>query len=234
LRKDYQSFQGDGGRKERAKFHHSVSNDAIIFKSKSDDIRVLEVCAIPTLHCFLGIVNKTFGEMSKIIPEVDEWPKKLHVKKDNYHGSVFEGNECKKLMDNLHVLEKILLDCDQSDIGKPFVKVFSTFSQINHLINSPKINIDVLKQQISQFAKVWKESGMSLTTKVHIIIDHLIDFVVLRGENNLRLFSEQTHEAVHAEFWKTWAKYEVKDISNPIFEKRLLRAVLDYNGSHAH
>jgi hypothetical protein len=127
-----------------------------------------------------------------------------------------------------------LTKCGELEKGMKFIKVFQSFSKINHLVHESFVNIDELEKAVATFRFAWRDSGMSQTTKVHIINSHLVDFVRRRGQKDMRLYSEQSHEAIHAEFSKTWSKYLVKEVSNPLYKKRLLQAVLDFNSAHAY
>lgn len=178
-------------------------------------------------------MNKTYSEMLALIPEVSAWPTALHVSRVEYHGHQFQGNECKKLLDNVNVLEQILNDANLLNIGLPFLRVFETYAKVNFLYHESTVNIDELDAAVSLFAEAWKNSQMSLTTKAHIVIDHVLDFVIAKNGKDMKLYAEQSHEAAHAEFGKTWQKYCIKDVSNPHYKDHLLRAVLDYNGCHA-
>lgn len=222
-----------GSKKINAKNCHSVQNECIILRNFSDDVKIKDVSAVPILHILLGIVNKTYSVMLVKIPCVSAWPAALYINRVEYHGHQFQGNECKKLLDNLMILEQIINDNHVYDEGLPFLSVFKSFAKVNHLYHESIVDTDELDAAISLFAEAWKNSEMSLTTKAHIVIDHLLDFVIAKNSVNMKVYAEQSHEAAHAEFAKTWQKYCIKNISNPRYKQNLLRAVLDYNGSHA-
>lgn len=222
-----------GSKKSDSKKYHSTMKKSLIMTAKPGWTRVLDVCAPPFLHCFLGIVNKTYDELVKMIPEVAQWPSELNLSREDYHGTVFEGNECKKLLENLPALEKVLNKCNRLEDGRPFLQVLQTFSRITSFIHKPQIDVEKVSTAIMRFKIAWQETSMTLTTKAHIIIDHLIDFIQAQNRQNMSFFSEQSHEAVHAEFMKTWTKYIVKEVSNPRFKSQLLKATLDYNACHA-
>lgn len=186
------------------------------------------------LHILLGIVNRVYDELVKKIPEAAaNWSSQLYLQRDRYHGNIFEGNECKKLLDNVPKLVDILTLSGRISEGSSLVEVFSSFAQVNSIVHDESVNTVALEASIARFKTAWKTSGMPLTTKVHIVISHLVDFVSMMNNSSIRLYSEQSHEAVHVEFWKTWMKYQIKDETSPNFSRQLLRAVLDYNGSHA-
>lgn len=231
LRTDARGFQEAGGKKAKAKLFHSVSRTPLIGRSMPDSVLVSKVCCIPFLHCLLGITNKTYDEMVKLFPEVRQWPEQLHLHQDQYHGAVFEGNECKKLLTRLDLVQDILEKSGNLERDSPFIRVLKAFSTINHQFHSASVDQPVLSEAVLDFETAWKESKMSLTTKAHIIISHLVPFVT-DSVNSMSILSEQSHEALHAEFAKTWAKYGVKKASNPRFGSQMLKAVLDFNSTH--
>lgn len=49
----------------------------------------------------------------------------------------------------------------------------------------------------------------------------------------LGLFNEQASESVHSNFDITWNRYKATK-SSPVYDKRLLAAVVDYNSSHLY
>jgi hypothetical protein len=146
---------------------------------------------------------------------------------------MFEGNECKKLLDNIPLLTDILRSRGKEEVGEPFIKIFESFGRIIENVYKAEVNKQSLKTEIEAFGASWKESSMTLTTKAHMVMCHLEDFINFVGDQPVALFSEQTHEAVHAEFNRTWEKYLVKEDENPMFAKNLLQAIFDFNATHA-
>ena len=45
--------------------------------------------------------------MNKRWSQSEEWLKLCFVKKSDYHGGAFEGNDCRKLLKNIDYLSKI-------------------------------------------------------------------------------------------------------------------------------
>jgi hypothetical protein len=185
----------------------------------------------------LGICNKTYSCLLEKIAEAKLWPLRLHLHQESYHSSVFEGNECRKLLKNVDLLKEILSEHGKLQDGIVFVMIFVHFRNVIDIVfdSSKCINLDSLSSEISSFQKNWKLSKMSVTTKVHLVVHHLANFVESKVINvkEMSHLCEQSHEAIHAEFLKTWNNYAIKEISNPHYASKLLSAVLDYNGSHA-
>ena len=166
-----------------------------------------------------------------------DWPKQLHLLRENYHKG-FEGNQCRALLKKVEVLEKLVED----DCEKHSEKVMET--------HPAKVFIDALKalnelvagcfgkslcsdyvERIQIFSEKYDQCKISITSKAHAIKSHLKPFLD-KHNVGLSLFSEQAFEAIHSKFLQIWAKYKIKDKSNPNFFEALFRAVLDFNGGN--
>ena len=61
----------------------------------------------PALHLLMGPVNTLYVQLLKISPDCGKWSQQLHLKREDYHGGLFNGNNCRKLLKNLSILEGI-------------------------------------------------------------------------------------------------------------------------------
>ena len=76
---------------------------------QDDTTPVLHIVPSPELHLMLGPVNTLFDEMSKVWPGSEEWLNGCHVKKSEYRGGQFEGNDRRKLFRNVDMLHELCL-----------------------------------------------------------------------------------------------------------------------------
>ena len=84
---------------------------------------------------------------------------------------------------------------------------------------------DSFKQDIHAFGEAWKETGLSVTPKIHVILVHRVEF--LQGKNHgLGRYSELAIQASHQSFVKFWENYSSRDPSSPSFRKNLFNAVV--------
>lgn len=225
---EYQKYQEN----KTAKKCFSVQQEPLLFGLNDPGDKILDLIPVPMLHVLLGIVNKTYKSLVNTIPKSAEWPRILSIHQEHYHGDSFEGNESKKLLNNVGVLEGILnKKCLKK--ASPFIKVLKSFKIIIDLVYDKAIDLRRLENAIEDFKIGWKDSNMSLITKAHIVIDHLFDFVSARRNTSMAFYSEQSHESAHCEVDKTWSRYFVKEQSNPQYMDRLLRCVLDFNAQHS-
>ena len=137
------------------------------------------------------------------------------------------GNACRDLLNHLDELE-ILLPQDLI----VFVTALRAFKKVKDNCFGQTIqNKAILQEQIMDFRVAYLDLGIEISTKVHILVDHVYDFCIQK-DKGLGYFSEQASEAVHSDFSKTWTHYLVSDIKNPNYLSQLYKAVLKYNGKH--
>ena len=66
---------------------------------------------------------------------------------------------------------------------------------------------------IKKFKKAFLSTDISVTLKVHLLIQHTKQCLELLGNNvGLGIWSEQAGEAIHREFLKHWDRYKVKSL----------------------
>ena len=98
---------------------------------------------------------------------------------------------------------------------------FTLGSDFRHRIRMFQDSFHILNSQF----------GVSETIKMHIIINHIEDFVEQTGQP-LGQYSEQEVESCHQSFDRFWSKYKVKNSATDKFAGNLLKTVLDYNSMH--
>ena len=54
---------------------------------------IILLCPPPELHLLLGPVNVLYDKLCKLWPQCKEWIKQLHIKREEYHGGAFNGND---------------------------------------------------------------------------------------------------------------------------------------------
>ena len=72
-----------------------------------DSTPVLTIVPPPELHLLLGPVNHLYNEINKVWPQGEDCLKSCFVKKSEYHGGSFEGNDCRKLLKNSNLLTEL-------------------------------------------------------------------------------------------------------------------------------
>lgn len=217
----------------KPKDFRSVQREPLILRHLPPSTKVIDVCALPWLHIRLGVVNHTVSKLFTAVPEAQAWPEALHLHHERYHGGGYEGNECEKLLKNVDQLERMLANLNKIEEGKRYLLVFQCFNELNMEYSKDFVHVPSLQEAVTKFENAWRACSMPAIPKVHLIVDHLVDFVNSRGSKHMRLYAEQAHETLHSEYLKTWDRYAVKEITCPTYATNLLRSVLDFNGLHA-
>ena len=104
----HNKWKDESGKKATLKNYLNCSNEPLLLGSHDPSTAVLSIVPPPALHIKLGIVNKLYAELYRVLPQLDEWPEALYIQKEQYHGQTFEGNECNKLLKNLDMLLRML------------------------------------------------------------------------------------------------------------------------------
>ena len=179
------------------------------FNNDDDEISVyvLEKCVLPELLLLQGFTNHLFW--NGIIPAVGRekallWPLKLKLVAKNYQGEVFEGNACRKhLQESDKLLDPEIYEHVSPLKLQPYVAAFQTMNKIVHACFSmQRADITSLDENLNKLRKDLERTGISQTLKIYIILDHLKQGILLLNNDGLGLWSEQAGESVHREFLK--------------------------------
>lgn len=226
---DYKHWCLDGCDRKKAKNFNNCINIPI-FKNKDgnliSDTLIMDIIPPPELHMMLGSVDTIFKKMMIEFPEESaQWAKMCNVERKIICGQpAFEGNACKKILNNVDKLRSICsLGC---------LKFVSAFDSLKKVVNScfgMKLDAQFC-YYIDEFKNNFERLDIPVTTKLHIIFTHLKQFC-LKYNRALGYFSEQVIESVHHDFNVTWSRFKVPKI-HPNFTKNLLRAVCVYNTEH--
>ena len=115
---------------------------------------------------------------------------------------------------------------------EPFIISFKTMNKIleNCFSSSDGQNLRELETTVRYLGNVLKDTGVSESLKMHVILQHLLECVhYLKG--GLGLWSEQAGESVHREFLLVWNKYKLNSLSNPLYEHSLFKAVVEFSSN---
>lgn len=211
LDEDFQKFKAFDKIKAKAKECHSTINEPLFVEE--ENVYVIQKCVIPELHVIQGYVNHVFWD--GLVPLVGEekaliWPKKFHLMFQNYHGRVFEGNACRKL---LKEADALLDPSIYSTVGKlalvPYVSAFNAMNKVvENCFSSKVVDLSSLKSEIDYLRKTVAAIEISENLKMHILLDHIEECLhFLNKDDGLGLWSEQAGETVHTEWSKIWKKY---------------------------
>ena len=137
----------------------------------------------------------------------------------------FQGNECRKLLKNTHLLLELL-----PDHLYDYYTAFSTFDAVVQSCFGNELYPNY-EQTITDFERAYEKLGLSITPKIHLLVEHAIEDIESHGLG-LGIFNESTAESIHADFDKHWGSYKVKKISADSYVNNLQSAVVAYNSNH--
>ncbi|KAJ6639768.1 hypothetical protein Bhyg_12515, partial [Pseudolycoriella hygida] len=199
---NHAKWKADGEIKSNAKKYANCIHEPI-FSGESEKL-ILDIIPPPELHLMLGVVNTIFDHMlGNFADEAMAWAKSCNVERDVTHGSGFNGNSCKKLLDKLDILRsKCSIGCVK------YVQVLDDFRLVVNQCFGKKLNPEYDKS-IDKFKKSFMDLKVSVTPKIHAVFFHIKDFCS-RHQNGLGFYSEQAMEAAHFEFKTIWMKYNAQ------------------------
>ena len=193
--------------------------------------RVMDIFPPPPLHLVkLGALNKVYGELGKLV-DLEPFEKSINIVKSTYHGGNFEGNECGKILNNITKLEEHVKACDTKYL--PFINVIWFLRLIDNIVNLPKLEPGY-KEVIESFKDSYKilelEFNVSVTNKVHIITDHLAEYME-RNEATLLKTTDQTVECTHSKLDRFLKEhgYFRKNNDNVSSRVKLFNGILAWN-----
>lgn len=215
-----------GGDLRRSKYFENAVHEPLFFPDEPK--LVLELIPPMELHLLLGVVNHLFKGLTKLYPGAAEWPLKLHIKMEDYHGGEFVGNDCRKLLKNVNILNELLEDENLIEL-KCFSKAFETFKEVVDGCFGSTICSNIF-QKIENFKEAYLTTKVSITPKAHAIFHHVPEFLEMKG-CGLGVYSEQSTETLHSDFKSQWSRFKIIK-GHPKYEENLFNCVVDYNSKH--
>ena len=186
---------------------------------------IICVLPLPELHLHIGPVNTLYEEVSRRWDGIEEWINKLDVKREEYHGGSFNGNDSRKLLKNIKILE---------DLAPPkfkrYIDTSKTFNEVAHACCGKTLSSDY-QEKIKRFRISYRRLKISITPKVHSVCFHISEFCEL-VKMGLGPWGEQTCESIHSDFKKIWENYKIKSTEHGDYAQRLLDAIINYNSQH--
>ncbi|KAK6168741.1 hypothetical protein SNE40_019926 [Patella caerulea] len=207
-------------------------------KNLPDDTLVIDLLPVMELHLLLGITNRLYNHADTILSAVEgttysakDWSDQLGIRRPPLHSGEVNGNQCKRLLDNISILKTLLED---ANTGAPGQKVFNTFEKFNLLRKAcfGMICDENYQQAIVDFQLAYSELHISVTSKCHAAFDHIHEFLERQRRpqedpiRGLGFWSEQASEAVHSDFSALWHQHYKRDRSHANYGKFLLKAVV--------
>ncbi|KAI6648758.1 hypothetical protein LOD99_7145 [Oopsacas minuta] len=166
----------------------------------------MQMFNLPELHLLLGIGQKLYDAILITISA--------------YHGGAFEGNAMRKIT-------KEVLELGFPKSNSSYITLVK-FRDVVDSCFGKHIKGD-FKMAVYHFEQSFKQSGISCSTKVHVLCRHLIPFITnyLPDGMGLGSVSEQAFESAHSRFGRVWeTRYKCQE-ENEKFPECLLNTVSD-------
>ena len=238
-------------RKDAALFFNCVNEPLYFFPHGA----ILDAIPPPQLHLFLGIFNSLFD----YVVLFDEWglcewwAKLANCVKAEYFGGVFEGNECRRMLnftiqvkakvwEIIHARDAVEAediriqeeDGKRLDGARCILKILSCMEAFEAVVDGcfGWELYDNFQQIIGAFrasflalrSELWRPS---ITPKMHVVFDH-VGWWCNKYGRGLGLVSEQALESIHARFAAS-DKHLIKDAYADSWAEKKLRSVCEWN-----
>ena len=224
IRKMVQAYRNSGSQLKKASDFLNCIHEPLM--SGEDETPVLSIIPPPELHLMLGAVNKIFEELNKAWGDNKgtTFASRHNICRTDYFGGGYEGNQCKEILKKVDLLAQELPPALQK-----FAEALRSFDAVRKSCFGEHLS-STFMSDIELFRSAYMKLQISVTPKIHAIIDHVPEFCQLK-KVGLGKFSEQASESVHSDFQKTWQRFAVP-LSHEQVAKRLLQAVIKYNSLH--
>ena len=239
LDENFQAFQAAGGDEKRAKEFFNCVRPALL--QGPPETRSLELLTIAELHIMTGVVGKLVQELVKSFQQkedgdlfINTFMKKNNISWCSYQPGTFEGNQARKL---LKLSSKLLSETEGSPsttIGEKTADVARTLANFNKVVEACfGQDLDPgFRSTIKEFEKSYRSLGISVTPKVHIVFEHVVQFLEMKGlKTGLGAWSEQAMETVHHDLKIEWGRSKVGP-NHPKYAELLFETIVRYNSKH--
>lgn len=207
-----------------------------------DETWALDVVAPMELHFHIGIVNLLCDLLKKIFLDfkgctitLATWAGPLGLERSAHYGGQFDGNQCRKLLENVDRLQDIIKQSGSLLFNKcaPVLEAFYAFNAVRKACFGVDLAPDY-HRHIQNFAQAFQKLERNVTPKAHGILVHVAQFLERQNRNKgLGFWSEQASESVHKDFDSLWVGSSYKrGIGHPQYSSQLMKCVVTYNSRH--
>ena len=190
LKKEFEAYKAKSTAKKTpsaAKFKNCVNEPLL---EGEDDELIIDRIPPPELHIHEGLTNKTARELNEEWGDDQfyKWCSRKNIKMENFHSNQLNGNAC------VDVQEAVVdLESELTASGRPELLRYSAFLSSFNKVRKACFGQDLLdsyENDVAECKEAYVKTGMSITTKAHILFEHVVDFCKKHGKG-LGHFSEQ-------------------------------------------
>ena len=230
----YSEYEKTGFDKSKMKDCMNVINQRILYLDEDPNTLIQNLVPPPELHLLIGVVSLLGSLLLELWPDFDLWLKSKNILQRGYQGRGWDGNNSNNILKYLDDLEAKIIS--QTPNLVPFVQCLKDFRYVKNACFGHDFEptheavITKFKNSFMCCQDLSESLGnkLSMTWKVHIILNHVSPFVNFH-KCGLGRYAEQVGEAMHSKFKPTWARYKRKE-EHPEHNERLLSAVKDFGG----
>ena len=156
------------------KNHKNVSSLPLLGKCEPEK-PLLQILVPPALHIKLGVVNDALEQLDKRWEGLEPWLGERGITYVPYHGCVLEGKECSQVLDDVDSLEESLPD-NLKPVSS-YLRAFRALMVSTCGVTPGPFWEDDIDDFKAQFLTVQQLFGLKETPKIHIILQHIPDFI---------------------------------------------------------
>ena len=151
--------------------------------------KIVEIINIPGLHILLGIVDKIISEIEKNMFKNKEdgfnfmsaYLKSINLGRVSYQGQHrLEGNASNIFLKKVDILNRFFCTHGLGIHGAKYIKALISFKKVIEGCFGKKL-CKTYKNDIKKFSDDYRNLGASVTVKVHIVEQHIVEFIDLKG-----------------------------------------------------
>ena len=211
-----------------AKLYGNVIHPPINSDNLEDSTHVIEIIPPPELHLLIGPVITLNNELEQVWPQFQDWLKACNVKKTDYHGGSFEGNDSRALLKNINRLEELFPVTNLKT--KKYSIALSALNEVVATCYGPELHPDFEKKP-EKFTEAYLSLKINVTPKIHAVMHHVTEFCHLTGVG-LEPCSEECREVIQHDFRQTCKGFNINDTQSKNYGKHFVQAVSTYNSQH--
>ena len=97
-------------------------------KNIDESTPIIEFVPPPELHLLIVPLKTLYDELEKVWPQCIMFIERLYIKREEYHEGSFNGNDSRKLLNHISILEEIA-PADKAKVEN-FIKRFKDFDNV--------------------------------------------------------------------------------------------------------
>ena len=205
LKEKYQAYADSGSERKHLRNFDSVEHMPMYIHENQGNMSVLELYPPPQLHTgILGPGNDVLTNLEKRFPqEMAAYYTQFHIKGSGPGGS-FNGPTIKAILENrqgrLEKLSEIVLKYGIK--YTLFIEHLENLARLNNAVNMRVLDKPLIAKIIENLRNVFQqlqfEFDLSMSLKIHVIVDHYMDFFEAKNETLLR-YTDEFCESMHSQ-----------------------------------